>query len=165
MKAYLKAKKYLEVYVVADNTMVSIEFSFPHETEVSAVHSGLLPQLQHWDHKQSQLQPNSSRLCTIWPDKTINRTDKARPGMVSFTKPSSVGYFFSDKPLIFFFLFPDTMYFIFQYKKYNKDVNTVRQRVFGIVNFINTVRVNRAEKKISRSDLYFLICKLYIVLL
>lgn len=28
MKAYLKAKKYLEVYIVADNTMVSIEINF-----------------------------------------------------------------------------------------------------------------------------------------
>lgn len=43
MKAYLKAKKYLEVYVVADNIMVGIELNFPRETEVSAVHSGLLP--------------------------------------------------------------------------------------------------------------------------
>lgn len=30
MKAYLKAKKYLEVYIVADNTMVSIETIFSH---------------------------------------------------------------------------------------------------------------------------------------
>lgn len=28
MKAYLKAKKYLEVYIVADNTLVSIETIF-----------------------------------------------------------------------------------------------------------------------------------------
>lgn len=28
MKAYLKAKKYLELYIVADNTLVSIETIF-----------------------------------------------------------------------------------------------------------------------------------------
>lgn len=38
MKAYLKAKKYLELYIVADNTLVSIEtifFSSFDQLEVS----------------------------------------------------------------------------------------------------------------------------------
>uniref|UniRef100_A0A8B9FQB5 ADAM metallopeptidase domain 28 n=1 Tax=Amazona collaria TaxID=241587 RepID=A0A8B9FQB5_9PSIT len=35
--------------------------------------------------------------------------------------------------------FPNTIHLLFQYKKYEENVKTIRQRIFGIVNYINTV--------------------------
>lgn len=62
-----------------------------------------------------------------------------------------MGYFFSAR-----FLYsspsPDTLRLLFQYKKYEEDVKTVRERVFGIVNYINTVRANVAKSNRSTSD-------------
>lgn len=39
--------------------------------------------------------------------------------------------------------FPNTLCSLFQYEKYEKNVKTVRQRIFAMVNYINTVRAKR----------------------
>lgn len=62
------------------------------------------------------------------------------PGMVC--KPMYCENIFPDKSP-FPSPFPDTLCLPFQYKKYDEDVKKIRQRIFGIVNYINTVRADK----------------------
>ncbi|XP_001233496.1 disintegrin and metalloproteinase domain-containing protein 28 isoform X1 [Gallus gallus] len=64
----------------------------------------------------------------------VNASSPINSIFKSSNSPEMKAYLKAKKYLEVYVVADNTMY-----KKYNKDVNTVRQRVFGIVNFINTV--------------------------
>lgn len=88
MKAYLKAKKYLEVYIVADNTMVSIEINFSR-FQAGAIHSGLLPQLQCYTVLGLKAVPDATK-SEIYGYFNSHKTVRGKVCVSVLTDPSSL---------------------------------------------------------------------------
>uniref|UniRef100_A0A8B9FQ88 ADAM metallopeptidase domain 28 n=1 Tax=Amazona collaria TaxID=241587 RepID=A0A8B9FQ88_9PSIT len=86
---------------------------------------------EHAVYKYEKLKQKSIKTCGLvnntWEEDSNDPTDDI------FKSSNSPESSFFTSP------FPNTIHLLFQYKKYEENVKTIRQRIFGIVNYINTV--------------------------